>query len=194
MKRDEAVMKAGVNCSSKVSSNDNSKIDTPSTATTITTNCLDTKEMLMSPESSNSITGNISESLKCPTKVDFDISSSIINDSFSGPLPVSASAPGSLNSTNKNSKHEQQKDKFDQVILDKYSKEIKNYGQKEIIYTDILKNLKPDTFHTNELAKIIKSVSLILALVLINLIYYLTTLKMEYQNQVLTQCRTKTNY
>ena len=30
--------KAGANCSSKVSSNDNSKIDTPITATAITTN------------------------------------------------------------------------------------------------------------------------------------------------------------
>ena len=49
--------KAGTNCSSKVSSNKNSKIDTPSTATAITTNCLDTKEILMSPKSSNSITG-----------------------------------------------------------------------------------------------------------------------------------------
>ena len=46
----EAVMKrkkAGANCSSKVSSNDNSKIGTPSTATAITTNYLDTKEILM---------------------------------------------------------------------------------------------------------------------------------------------------
>ena len=37
--------KAGANCSSKVSSNDISKIDTPSTATAISTNCLDTKEI-----------------------------------------------------------------------------------------------------------------------------------------------------
>ena len=111
---------------SKVSSNDNSKIDTPSTAIAITTNCLDTKEILMSPNSSNSITGDISESLKTPIKVDFDISSSIINDSFPGPLPVPASTPGSSSSTNKNSKHEQQKDKLDQVMLDIYSKEIKN--------------------------------------------------------------------
>ena len=85
--------KAGTNCSSKVSSNDNSKIHTPSTATAITTNCLDTKEILMSPKSSNSVTGDISETMKTPTKVDFDISSSIINDLFSVPLPVSASAP-----------------------------------------------------------------------------------------------------
>ena len=93
--------KAGANCSSKVSSNDNSNIDTPSTATASTTNCLDTKEILMSPKSSNSITLNISESLKTPTKVDFDISSSIINDSFSVPLAVSASSPESSGSTNK---------------------------------------------------------------------------------------------
>ena len=77
-----------------ISSNENSKIDTPSTATAITANCLDIKEILVSPKSSNSITGYISESLKTPTKVDFDISSSIINDSFSVPLPVSASTPG----------------------------------------------------------------------------------------------------
>ena len=37
----------------------------------------------MTPKSSNSITGNISESLKTPTKFDFDISSSIINVSLS---------------------------------------------------------------------------------------------------------------
>ena len=49
--------KAGANCNSKVFSNDISKIDTPSTATAISTNCLDTKEILMSPKSSNSITG-----------------------------------------------------------------------------------------------------------------------------------------
>ena len=90
--------------SSKVSSNDNSKIDAPSTATAITTNCLDTKEILMSPKSSNSVTGDISESLKTPIKVDFDIWSSIINDSFlvplPAPLPVPASTPGSSSSTN----------------------------------------------------------------------------------------------
>ena len=117
--------KAGANCSSKVSSNDSSKIDTPSTATAITANCLDTKEILISPKSSNSIIRDMSESLKTPTKVDFDVSSSIINNSFSVPLPVSASTPGSSSSTNKNSKHELQKDKLDQVMLDKYSKEIK---------------------------------------------------------------------
>ena len=83
--------KAGANF---ISSNENSKIDTPSTATAIIANCLDIKEILVSPKSSNSITGYISESLKTPTKVDFDISSSIINDSFSVPLPVSASTPG----------------------------------------------------------------------------------------------------
>ena len=32
-------------------------IPQPSTATAVTTNCLDTKEILMSPKSSNSITG-----------------------------------------------------------------------------------------------------------------------------------------
>ena len=115
--------KAGANCS-KVSSSDNSKIDTPSTATAITTNCLDTKEILMSPKFSNWITGDISETLKTPAKVDFDTSSSIIKDSFSVPLP--ASTPGSASSTIKNSKHEQQKDKLDQVMLDQYSKEINN--------------------------------------------------------------------
>ena len=44
-KKYEAVTKrrkADANCSSKVSSNDNSKIDTPSTAAAITTDCLDT--------------------------------------------------------------------------------------------------------------------------------------------------------
>ena len=116
--------KAGANCNSKVSSSDNSKIDTPSTATAITTNCLDTKEILMSPKFSNWITGDISETLKTPAKVDFDTSSSIINDSFSVPHP--ASTPGSASSTIKNSKHEQQKDKLDQVMLDQYSKEINN--------------------------------------------------------------------
>ena len=74
--------KAGANCSSKVSSKDNSKIDTPSIATAITTNCLDTREVLMSPKSSNSITGDISESLKTPTKVDFDIIIIINNQRF----------------------------------------------------------------------------------------------------------------
>ena len=74
--------KAGANCSSKVSSKDNSKIDIPSIATAITTNCLDTKEVLMSPKSSNSITGDISESLKTPTKVDFDIIIIINNQRF----------------------------------------------------------------------------------------------------------------
>ena len=74
--------KAGTNCSSKVSSKDNSKIDTPNTARAITTNCLDTKEVLMSPKSSNSITGDISERLKTPTKVDFDIIIIINNQRF----------------------------------------------------------------------------------------------------------------
>ena len=55
----------------------------------------------MTPKSSNSITGDISESLKTPTKFYFDISSSIINVSLSVPLPVSASTPGSSSSTNK---------------------------------------------------------------------------------------------
>ena len=178
---------------SKVSSNDNSKIDTPSTAIAVTTNCLDTKEILMSPNSSNSITGDISESLKTPIKVDFDISSSIINDSFPGPLPVPASTPGSSSSTNKNSKHEQQKDKLDQVMLDIYSKEIKNLRAERNNFYRHIEKLE-DTFYTKQFAKIIKSFSIILALELINLIYYLTTLKMDYQKQVPAQCRTKNNY
>ena len=66
--------------------------------------------------------------------------------------------------------------------------------KKEIIYADILKNLEADTFHTKELAKIIKSMSIILALALMNLIYYLTTLKIDYQKQIPAQCCTKTNY
>ena len=186
--------KAGANCSSKVSSNDNSKIDTPITATAITTNWLDTKEILMSPKSSNSITGDISESLKTPNKVDLDISSSIINDPFSVPLLVSASTPGSSSSTNENSKHEQQKDKLDQVMLDKYSKEIKNlraernnlYRHTEklesryLSYKGISKNNKKCEYYTG------------ISIDKFNI--PLTTLKMDYQKQVPAQCCSKTNY
>ena len=182
--------KAGTNCSSKVSSNKNSKIDTPSTATAITTNCLDTKEILMSPKSSNSITGDISETMKTPTKADFDISSSIINDLFSVPLPVSASAPRPSSSTNKIQNINSRKI----IMLDKYSKEIKNLrAERNNLYKHIEK-LESRYLSYKELAKIIKSVSIILASVLINLIYYLTTLKRDYQKQVPAQCHTKTNY
>ena len=115
-------------------------IPQPSTATAVTTNCLDTKEILMSPKSSNLITGDISESLKIPTKVDFDISSPIIDDSFSVLLPISASNPESSSSTNINSKHEQKKGKLGQVMLDNYSKEMKKlWSERNNLYRHIEK-------------------------------------------------------
>ena len=40
------------------------QIDTPSTATAISANCSDTKQILKSPKSSNSITGDISKARK----------------------------------------------------------------------------------------------------------------------------------
>ena len=57
--------------------------------------------------------------MKTPTKVDFDISSSIIKDSLSVPVPVSASTPGSSSSTKKIQN-------MNQFILGNYSKEINN--------------------------------------------------------------------